>query len=199
MAFPYFIRKLFQNDGAGDLLNKEIIPEILPTDVIAGTYNRVTTDNHGLITKGESIPYTSVYRLKRMVDFGFTAQATVTVQDFFIGLHKGGAAPGDVICVQWETASSITVTDGSNSVIISGGTLYIGDSENPASAWKSPSVIYVPSADDSCAIYTISMVSTPEAVPFKTRVFGIGQAIVSPVSTNRIGSNWYRKWSNGFM
>lgn len=199
MPFPYLFRKLFQNDGAGDLLNKEIIPEILPTDAIAGTYNRVTTDNHGLITKGESIPYTSVYRLKRMTDFGFTAEATVTVQDFFVGLRKGGVAPGDVICVQWESASSITVTDGSNSVTISGGTLYIGDSENPASAWKSPSVIYVPSADNSCGIYAISMVSTTEAQPYKTRVFGIGQAIVSPVSANRIGNNWYRKWSNGFM
>lgn len=199
MSFPYLFRKLFQNDGAGDLLNKEIIPEILPTDAIAGTYNRVTTDNHGLITKGESIPYTSIYRLKRMTDFGFTAEATVTVQDFFVGLRKGGVAPGDVICVQWESASSITVTDGSNSVTISGGTLYIGDSENPMSAWKSPSVIYVPSADNSCGIYAISMVSTTEAQPYKTRVFGIGQAIVSPVSANRIGGNWYRKWSNGFM
>ena len=35
MPFPYFARKLFQNDGAGDILNKEIIPQ-LTADYVSG-------------------------------------------------------------------------------------------------------------------------------------------------------------------
>ena len=199
MALPYLFRKLFQNDGAGDLLNKEIIPEILPTNIKAGTYNSVTIDNHGLVTDGSYNAVSSVYRVKRMTDYGFTANATVTVQDFFTGLRNGGASPGDVIGVRWESASSITVTDGSNSVTISGGTLYIGDNENPLSPWESPTAIYVPLASDSCGIYTISMVSTLESVPYKTQVIGMGKEPAYLVSTNRIGAAWYRKWSNGFV
>lgn len=74
MPFPYFIRKLFQNDGAGEKLN----PDIMPT-----TVNGVAADASGNITikganieggpflpaAGGYIEYGAVYRKKGDLEF----------------------------------------------------------------------------------------------------------------------------------
>ena len=54
MPFPYLFRKLFQNDGAGELLNKEIIPQLTAddvSDVLKTTVQSLSVDEKAQIVK----------------------------------------------------------------------------------------------------------------------------------------------------
>lgn len=54
MPFPYFARKLFQNGGAGNLLNKEIIPLLTAdyvSDVLKTTVQSLSADEKAQVVK----------------------------------------------------------------------------------------------------------------------------------------------------
>ena len=64
MPFPYLFRKLFQNDGAGKLLNKEIIPPLTAddvSDVLKTTVQSLSVDEKAQIVQNLAGTFLPLY------------------------------------------------------------------------------------------------------------------------------------------
>lgn len=120
MALPKLLQKLFTNGGAGDKLNQDIIPV--------------------LNTASRNFGETS------MVQLGFAKDSTVTIRQFFQKLfEKGYTASNSVLKFNYSYVEGAYVTDGTNTVRIGGGTLYLGQNgSNPSSDYHASWGLFVP-------------------------------------------------------
>ena len=108
MALPKLLQKLFTNGGAGDKLNQDIIPV--------------------LNTASRNFGETS------MVSLGFAKNSTVTLVQFFQKLAEHGYTDrNSVLKFSYHYGRGAYVTDGTNTVWIIGGTLYLGNNDHNTS------------------------------------------------------------------
>ena len=287
MAFPKLLQKLFQNNGAGDKLNPDILPEMnyLPTSggtvngsvTINGTtvpgsgstetykegikfgwgseisqsrpngldiwakrgdattvltlYGEASdTDNdntpgiylragNGTATKGLRLTTSAAtidgaeiatldtasrnLGVTSMVRLGFAKDSTVTLVQFLQKLaEKGYTASNSVLRFDYLYVEAAYVTDGTNTVKITGGTLYLGqNTHNPSDDYGVAWGFFVPS--EGTKLYRFrtykdndqaASVSPQQNIyPYES---GGG---LSVVAESYSANSWYRKYSDGWI
>lgn len=195
MALPKLLQKLFTNGGAGDKLNKSIVPDLdyLPTS--GGTINGSVTINGveiaTLNTASRNLGYTT------MVNLGFSNSSTVTIVEFFQKLaEKGYTANNSVLWFGYAYSESASVTDGTTTFQIVGGTLYLGQntlntSNDYGTAWG----FFVPAEGNKLCRFVAY--KNPSAHGY-IYLYEPGGGL-SIASESYGGSYWYRKYSDGWI
>ena len=287
MAFPKLLQKLFQNNGAGDKLNPDIIPEMnyLPTSggtvngsvTINGTTVPVSgstetykegikfgwgseisqsrpnglgiwakrgnattvmalygeasdTDNgntpgiylragNGTATKGlrlttsaatiDGVEIATLNTASRnlgrtsMVQLGFAKDSTVTLVQFLQKLaEKGYTASNSVLQITYLYAEAAYVTDGTNTVWIVGGTLYLGqNTHNPSNDYGVAWGFFVPS--DGTKLYRFRTYKDNSQAASDSPLQSIypyeSGGGLSVVAESYGANSWYRKYSDGWI
>ncbi len=287
MAFPKLLQKLFQNNGAGDKLNKSIVPDLDYLPKSGGTVNGSVTINgttvpasgnigaykegikfgwgseisqstpsgldlwakrgdlntvlalyaeakendngntpgiylragNGTATKGlrlttsaatiDEVEIATLNTASRnlgvtsMVELGFAKDSTVTLVQFLQKLaEKGYTASNSVLQIDYLYATSAFVTDGTNTVRIAGGTLYLGqNTHNPSNDYGVAWGLFVPS-DETKLFRFITYKGRHQAASDlpRQRIYqyesGGG---LSVVAESYSANSWYRKYSDGWI
>jgi hypothetical protein len=287
MAFPKLLQKLFQNNGAGDKLNPDIIPEMnyLPTS--GGTVNGSVTINgttipasgnigaykegikfgwgseisqstpsglnlwakkgdsntvlalyaeakgndngntpgiylragNGTATKGlrlttsaatiDGVEIATLNTASRnlghttMVGLGFAKDSTVTLVQFFQKLAEHGYSEfNSVLKIDYLYANSAYVTDGTNTVKIAGGTLYLGqNTHNPSNDYGVAWGFFVPSEGTKLyrfRTYKDNSQATSDSPQQSIYPYESGGGL-SVVAESYSANSWYRKYSDGWI
>lgn len=287
MAFPKLLQKLFQNNGAGDKLNKSIVPDLdyLPKsggtvngsvtingttvpvsgstetykegikfgwgseisqsrpnglDIWAKRGNATTimalygeasdTDNgntpgiylragNGTATKGlrlttsaatiDGVEIATLNTASRnlgrtsMVQLGFAKDSTVTLVQFLQKLaEKGYTASNSVLQIAYLYAEAAYVTDGTNTVRIVGGTLYLGqNTHNPSNDYGVAWGFFVPS--EGTKLYRFRTYKDNSQAASDSPLQSIypyeSGGGLSVVAESYSANSWYRKYSDGWI
>ena len=204
MPFPYFIRKLFQNDGAGDLLNKEIIPPSY-VDTAAQTFTddekAQARANIGATTATEVINKSSGLQLNRS-----TVAIGKTVADLKSEIEKWTSDSANLYLATFAFNANtgwikLWNTDDTTTKLTSGNDWLLTKIGKPLSTHTAYLVSdYV----DGYLLYLI----VANGKVGKIRQINM-DATVAPaaLSTSRVtstwrsadGALWYRKYSDGWV
>ena len=103
-----------------------------------------------------------IYPETSMTALGFTAKSTIPVYEFLSKLYEKGYTANSIVPIKWADAIAAIVSDGSNSVNINGGTLYVGKMGNLSSIWKEATVFFVSNASTGSKITVITATTTNE-------------------------------------
>ena len=288
MAFPKLLQKLFQNNGAGDKLNKSIVPDLdyLPknggtvdgsvtingttvpasgstktykegikfgwgSEISQSTPNGLdiwakrgdattvmalygekkdgdTTGNtpgiflragNGTATKGlrlttsaatiDGVEIATLNTASRnlghttMVGLGFAKDSTVTLVQFLQKLAEHGYSESNsVLKIDYAYANSAYVTDGTNTVRIAGGTLYLGqNTHNPSNDYGVAWGFFVP--PDGTKLYRFRTYkdhtqATSDSPKQNIYPYESGGGL-SVVAESYSANSWYRKYSDGWI
>lgn len=174
MALPKLLQKLFTNGGAGDKLNQDIIPV--------------------LNTASRNLGITS------MVQLGFAKDSTVTLLQFLQKLaEKGYTASSSVLKIAYLYAHAAYVTDGTNTVRIVGGTLYLGqNTHTPSDDYGVSWGFFVPSEGTKLYRFMtykdISQAASDSPLqriyPYESEEFPVG--FIALYSGNNVPNGWFR-------
>ena len=287
MAFPKLLQKLFQNNGAGDKLNKSIVPDLdyLPKsggtvdgsvtingtsatdESLSTTYKKgikfgwgseisqsipsgldlwakrgdATTvlalygeakgnDNgntpgiylragNGTATKGlrlttsaatiDGVEIATLNTASRnlghttMVGLGFAKDSTVTLVQFLQKLAEHGYSESNsVLKIDYAYANSAYVTDGTNTVRIAGGTLYLGqNTHNPSNDYGVAWGFFVPPEGTKLyrfRTYKDITQATSDSPQQSIYPYESGGGL-SVVAESYSANSWYRKYSDGWI
>lgn len=287
MAFPKLLQKLFQNNGAGDKLNKSIVPDLdyLPKsggtvdgsvtingtsatdESLSTTYKKgikfgwgseisqsipsgldlwakrgdATTvlalygeakgnDNgntpgiylragNGTATKGlrlttsaatiDGVEIATLNTASRnlghttMVGLGFAKDSTVTLVQFLQKLAEHGYSESNsVLKIDYAYANSAYVTDGTNTVRIAGGTLYLGqNTHNPSNDYGVAWGVFVPPEGTKLyrfRTYKDHSQATSDSPRQSIYPYESGGGL-SVVAESYSANSWYRKYSDGWI
>ena len=287
MAFPKLLQKLFQNNGAGDKLNKSIVPDLdyLPKsggtvdgsvtingtsatdESLSTTYKKgikfgwgseisqsipsgldlwakrgdATTvlalygeakgnDNgntpgiylragNGTATKGlrlttsaatiDGVEIATLNTASRnlghttMVGLGFAKDSTVTLVQFLQKLAEHGYSESNsVLKIDYAYANSAYVTDGTNTVRIAGGTLYLGqNTHNPSNDYGVAWGFFVPPEGTKLyrfRTYKDNSQATSDSPQQSIYPYESGGGL-SVVAESCSANSWYRKYSDGWI
>lgn len=174
MALPKLLQKLFTNGGAGDKLNQDIIPV--------------------LNTASRNLGETS------MVSLGFATNSTVTLVQFFQKLAEHGYTDSNsVLKFSYNYGIGAYVTDGTNTVRIVGGTLYLGNNSHNTSndygvAWG----LFVP--PEGTKLYRFTTYKDPsqaESVTPRQNIYtyesgGFPVGFLALYSGSNVPDGWFR-------
>ena len=287
MAFPKLLQRLFQNNGAGDKLNKSIVPDLDYLPKSGGTIDGSVTINGTSVTdeslsttykkgikfgwgseisqstpsgldlwakKGDSNTVLALYAEAKgddngntpgiylragngtatkglrlttsaatidgveiatlntasrnlgtttMVGLGFAKDSTVTLVQFLQKLAEHGyTEPNSVLRIKYLYATSAYVTDGTNTVRIFGGTLYLGqNTHNPSNDYGVAWGFFVP--PEGTKLYrfrTYKDITQPASDSPQQSIYpyesGGG---LSVVAESYSANSWYRKYSDGWI
>ena len=103
-----------------------------------------------------------IYLETSMTALGFTAKSTIPVYEFLSKLYEKGYTANSIVPIKWADALAASVSDGSNSVNINGGTLYVGKMGNLSSIWKEATVFFVSNASTGSKITVITATTTTD-------------------------------------
>ena len=288
MAFPKLLQKLFQNNGAGDKLNKSIVPDLdyLPKsggtvdgsvtingtsatdESLSTTYKKGikfgwgseisqsipsgldiwakrgdaetvlalygekkdgdTTGNtpgiylragNGTATKGlrlttsaatiDGVEIATLNTASRnlggtsMVQLGFAKDSTVTLVQFLQKLaEKGYTASNSVLQIGYLYVEAAYVTDGTNTVRIVGGTLYLGqNTHNPSNDYGVAWGFFVPSEGTKLyrfRTYKDNSQAASDSPRQSIYPYESGGGL-SVVAESYSANSWYRKYSDGWI
>ena len=101
-----------------------------------------------------------IYPETSMTALGFTAKSTIPVYEFLSKLYEKGYTANSIVPIKWADAIAAIVSDGTNSVNINGGTLYVGKTGNLSSTWKEATVFFVSNASTGSKITVITATTT---------------------------------------
>ena len=101
-----------------------------------------------------------IYPEISMTALGFTAKSTVTVYEFLSKLYEKGYTANSIVPIKWADANTATVSDGTNSISINGGTLYIGKLKDLSTSWKESHAVFIQNAGKGQTITIISAASS---------------------------------------
>lgn len=204
MPFPYFIRKLFQNDGAGDLLNKEIIPPSY-VDTAAQTF----TDEQKKQARtniGATDADTVLNRSTSMLPYAFYNGEGRTVGELVTEMKKWVKATADKV----PTAFTFNAGGAWINAWNTGNTSYVIPSGNSWAAVK----IGFPFADYTALLISdyienylfYAIFQGGELKSIRPVVFSASNNAAPSCSSHVVssyqaadGSLWYRKYSDGWI
>ena len=204
MPFPYFIRKLFQNDGAGDLLNKGIIPPSY-VDTAAQTFTdeqkKQARTNIGATDAG-----TVLDRSTSMLPYAFYNGEGRTVGELVAEMQKWVKATADKVSTTFTFNAGGAWINAWNT----GNPSYVMPSGNSWAAVK----IGFPFADYTTllisdyienylfyAIFQAGELKSIRPVVFSTSNIAVPSCSSHVVSSYQAsdGTLWYRKYSDGWI
>ena len=286
MALPKLLQKLFQNNGAGDKLNKSIVPDLDYLPKSGGTVNGSVTINgttvpvsgstetykegikfgwgseisqstpsgldlwakkgdsntvlalyaeaegndngntpgiylragNGTTTKGlrlttsaatiDGVEIATLNTASRnlgyttMVRLGFAKDSTVTLVQFLQKLaEKGYTASNSVLHIGYLYAEGAYVTDGTNTVRIVGGTLYLGqNTHNPSNDYGVAWGFFVPS--EGTELYRFRTYKDNSQAASDTplqNIYTYESGGLTVVAESYSANSWYRKYSDGWI
>lgn len=204
MPFPYFIRKLFQNDGAGDLLNKGIIPpsyvdtapQTFTNDqktqartnigAVSSTDN-VASSSGTLVYEAGSFEGRSIAELKqKLKNFIVNSGRTVTNKVFTFS--------ADQSFISYWNNNSGTLSGGQRWEVTV--TFNAAPEQWAALLFKT----YTPTALAMCVMQRGEFKDIhPISCKKWTGKFDLAAAVLTETWESSDGASWYRKWSDGWI
>ena len=151
------LAKVATSGSYNDLTNKPDIPTVDSSFSESGT-NAVA----GNVILSALDDRSKIYPETSMTALGFTAKSTIPVYEFLSKLYEKGNTANSIVPIKWADALAAIVSDGSNSVNINGGTLYVGKMGNLSSIWKEATVFFVSNASTGSKITVITATTTTD-------------------------------------
>ena len=151
------LAKVATSGSYNDLTNKPDIPTVDSSFSESGT-NAVA----GNVILSALDDRSKIYPETSMTALGFTAKSTIPVYEFLSKLYEKGYTANSIVPIKWADALAAIVSDGSNSVNINGGTLYVGKMGNLSSIWKEATVFFVSNASTGSKITVITATTTTD-------------------------------------
>ncbi len=148
--------KLSITASSGLFVNNNEVLTTAKVDSALSTTSTLPVQNSVVTTQINTNAGLSARRyLTTMVALGFTANSTTAIGDFFTKLASLGYRNGDIISFEWANASMASVTDGTNTLTLNGGTLVIGKVQSHANIWSSSQALWYPNGNQSANAYLL--------------------------------------------
>ena len=145
--------------GTGEILTPDFGDTVYTTWFSYDAQGHVTQSGTGGFVIPTVDDRSKIYPEISMTALGFTAKSTVTVYEFLSKLYEKGYTANSIVPIKWADANAATVSDGTNSISINGGTLYIGKLKDLSTSWKESHAVFIQNAGKGQTITIISAAS----------------------------------------
>lgn len=146
--------------GTGEILTPDFGDTVYTTWFSYDAQGHVTQSGTGGFVIPTVDDRSKIYPETSMTALGFTAKSTIPVYEFLSKLYEKGYTANSIVPIKWADANTATVSDGTNSISINGGTLYIGKLKDLSTSWKESHAVFIQNAGKGQTITIISAASS---------------------------------------
>ena len=146
------------------------------------------TDSYTVLDTGnykDTVTPANIGALKNMVDLsmvelGFTANSTVSVEDFLLALRTKTGVNAAQVNFRWNAANSAIVSDGTTTVTINGGVIYTSGHNNILSnTWSNYHALYFHQTSGTFYKFSITASGTAKVYVNNAEVYAFDESLMS--------------------